>query len=1311
MAKAVKAAVIVAGIATGVGIAFGLAAVGSATFAAAGFALTGASAYFATTFVTSLVLGGLSQALAKTPTGASITQQDRTVTSRQPIAPHGVIYGRSRIGGVVLYMESTNSNKYLHMVVAIAGHEIDAIESFYFNEKQITIDGSGNVTGGQYNGKARIQYKLGTDGQTAFSDLVSESDGKWTANHRVRGSALVYLRLEYDQDAYFNGIPNLSVIVRGKKVYDPRTATSAWSANPALCVVDYLTNSKYGLGSVYANEIDESSLIAAANICDEDVNKVGGGAENRYEVHGSFSTSSQPDDIINQMVFAMAGKCVWSGGVWRILAGAYYTPTLSFDENDLRSGFKVQTLVSRRENFNGVKGVFSSIDDNYVLSDFPPITSSAFVTQDNGEENLKSIELPWTTSASMAQRLAKIELLRARQQITLSMPMKLIGMKANVGDVVLINNTRMGWSSKPFEVVGANIAFGNAIGIDLDLREVASNVYSWSTDEESSYDAAPNTNLPNAFYIAPVENLTLAAINSITADGGTQSGVLVSWDLSTNAFVTRYEVQYIRGAANFDWGLISESPAASSSYGFITGSVSSRADYGSVADATAATESNYNSLFVNNPYYVISSAVTGSEYSVRVRAINALGVKSAFVSASEITYGDQTAPNPPGVVNAFGNYKQIAVTWVNPTVADFDYIEVYSNTVNSSATASRVAVIRGSTYIDSPLGINVTRYYWVKAVDRTGNTSGFSAGVSATTEFIDSDSFSAEVLNLFSEAGAYGIEPVATLPATGDFDGQIKYQTTLNKLYRWDASTTAWTDDIFSITSGSVDEASFAAGIEPIKVVAELPSPTGYTGAKVVFLTTDNKLYRYDGAAWVTGTLAADIDGTLAASNFSQDLRPVEVVSALPSSDNFAGRTAVLTTDNKLYRYTGTAWTAAVNSTDISGTLSAAQIASLTAAQITGTLTNSQIADLSAAKITGSIVGTQILDGAISTAKLAAGSVSTAKLSAGAVTSDIIAANAITSAKIESGAITTAKLAAGSVTATQLAADSVSADKIQANAIGTDELAANAITAGKIAAGAIVSDKLEANAVTAGKIAAGAVSADQIAANAITSEKINAQAITSAKIKAGDIQGDRIAANTITGGLIAASGIITDTAQINDSVITNAKIANAAITTAKIGDLQVTGLKIANGAITLSAFASDNGFSRFFTAGTFTAGISGIDTFASLTFPTNVGDDITVEVHYVFNSEDYQSSAGTNIKIRPMISIAGVEKSDYSQKFWSVFETTSHIPNNLKIRVVGTGSSMTATLRMYYEIVPFYNPAYTAYEVTNCIISAFASRK
>jgi len=76
MAKAIKAAVIVAAVATGVGmlVAPGLIAGAGAI---AGFAAQTAGAYFATTFVTTLVLGAVSKAMAKTPTGASITQQDK----------------------------------------------------------------------------------------------------------------------------------------------------------------------------------------------------------------------------------------------------------------------------------------------------------------------------------------------------------------------------------------------------------------------------------------------------------------------------------------------------------------------------------------------------------------------------------------------------------------------------------------------------------------------------------------------------------------------------------------------------------------------------------------------------------------------------------------------------------------------------------------------------------------------------------------------------------------------------------------------------------------------------------------------------------------------------------------------------------------------------------------------------------------------------------------------------------------------------------------------------------------------------------
>jgi hypothetical protein len=1049
-------------------------------------------AAFGKAFATSLVLGGLSQALAKKPSvGAFGTTGGASFAARSPIAAHPVIYGRTRVGGTIIHMETTNNgdkqNGFLHLVIAVAGHELDAFEAVYFDDEELTIDG----TGFTFNQKARIRFGLGSDNQAAFSELVSESQSGWTANHRLRGRACAYVRLEYDQDTYPNGVPSISFRVRGKKIFDPRSGLTAWSANPALCVNDYLTNTQYGLGAVYADEIDQAALIASANICDENITLAEGGVEKRYEAHGALQTSGQPQDLINALLTSMAGKVVFSSGVWRILAGAYYTPTLTFDEDDLRSGFSVQSLVSRRENFNGIKGVFSSIDNRYIASDFPPITSATYVEQDNNEPVFQSIELPFTVSASMAQRLAKIELLKARQQITLILPMKLHGLQANVGDIVRINNTRMGWSNKPFEVVSIKVSLEVDLGVDLELREISTDVFAWSTDEQQPFDPAPNSNLPDPFTVATPTNLVIQDTNVIAKDGTTQAGILITWDATPNAFVTQYEVQWLRGASNFDYGLVTDSAVVTIDNGTIVSTPTSFADYGSVADQTANAETEYNTTFVTTPYHVIVPAIAGADYIIRVRAINTLGVRSGFVTATGATFGDTLPPNPPSGLLAFGGYRQITISWINPTVSDFDFVEVYRNTTSQFSTATLIATIRGNTFVDAPLGISVQRFYWLVAVDRSGNKSTPTSAVTATTEFIDSDSFSQEVLNLFAEAGAYGIEPVSTLPDVGDFDGQIKYDTSVNKLYRWDAANGVWTDDIFSITAGSVDEASFAAGLEPVKIVTSLPNPSGYTGAKIVFLTTDNKLYRYTGTEWTTSVAAADIAGTLAASNFAQNLRPVEVVSALPASGNFQGRTVLLTTDNKIYRWTGTAWTASVPTTDLSGTITAGQIAA----------------------------------GAITAGKIAADAVTAGTIAAGAVGVDQLAANSVTAGKI----------AAAAVTADKIAANAITAEKIQAGAIQTDKIAANAITGGLIAASGVITTAAQINdaVITNAKIQNGAITTAKIGDLQVTGAKISDASISSAKIldaaitsaKIGNAQVDtlQIAGNAVTIPVSASS--------------------------------------------------------------------------------------------------------------------------------------------------------------------------------------------
>lgn len=273
----------------------------------------------------------------------------------------------------------------------------------------------------------------------------------------------------------------------------------------------------------------------------------------------------------------------------------------------------------------------------------------------------------------------------------------------------------------------------------------------------------------------------------------------------------------------------------------------------------------------------------------------------------------------------------------------------------------------------------------------------------------------------------------------------------------------------------------------------------------------------------------------------------VEIVGALPSTGLFSGRTVYLTTDGKLYRYTGAAWSTAVPAVDVTGQLTNAQIADLAATKVTGQLTNAQIADLATAKLTGQITQTQITDNSISTSKIAAAAITTAKIAADAVTANEIAANAITAAKIAAGQVTTAKLAAGAVTA--------------------NEIAANAITAAKIAAGE----------VTTAKLAVGAVTANELAANSVTAGKIAAAAITAAAVGANEIIANtaNLANAVVTGAKIADATI--GTAKIGDGQITTAKIGDAQINTAKIGDLQVSTLKIGDHAVTFPVSARATG--------------------------------------------------------------------------------------------------------------------------------------
>lgn len=1152
--------------------------VGNAILGALSIQASSTVAYIVGYLVTTAVTTWALAALAPKPDFGTATSAGILVNNREAAAPHQFVYGEVRKGGTVTFYEATgDNNRYLHQVIVLAGHEVNSIGDIYINDEVVSLNAGGFVTGDTWNEKIRIKKHDGSQ-TTADSDLVSETSVD--SNFKGLGIAYLYVRYEYDQDTFPNGIPLITAKVQGKKVYDPRSTNTNYSSNAALCIRDFLT-SAYGLND---DQIDDTSFAAAANECDEDVSLDGGGTEKRYSLNGVISADRAIGDVLQDMVTSCAGTLFWGAGSWKLKAGAYSSPVKTLTLDDLRGPISLDTRISMRDNFNTVRGTFTDATQDFITVDYPQITSAAFKAEDGDEEVVLDLTLPYTTSAATAQRLAKLTLFRGREQMTLSADFGLEAFEIEVGDIIAFTNDRYGFDEKEFEVVGWKLAANQDAGdlrINLTLRETSEAAFDWNAEETAII--SNNTTLPNFSTVAAPSGLTLTATAVINDDGITIPAIRADWSGSDDRFVHHYEVQFKRLGGSEDYGLVNTAYDEQENWGSIASATDEDdEDYGLTNEPILDADAEFVSAFTTTTSFLIQPVLNGYDYQVKVRAVSALDVRSTFVIATLASQGDTTPPNEPLSLAAVGGSKYIELSWTNPADQDLSHIEIWENDSNNLSTATLIGSSGSTNFFRGNLANNITRYYWARAVDLSLNKSDFTSSVNATTLLITPNDFNDAVNDLFQEAGAFGIEPVNSLPASGDFDGQLVLLLSDITIYRWDDATSSWSTDIFTasqVEAGSIGFASFASGIEPISIVSSLPTVSGYTGPKVVLLTTDNKIYRLDGSEWKAAVNTADIEGTLGENLFSNDLRPIEKVSALPSTDLFQGRIVLLTTDNKLYRYTGSAWTSAVPATDITGQVDGNQIAdaAITATKIgNDAVTTAKIA---VGAITSTELGVdavtsaKIANSAITAAKIGNDAVTTAKIANDAVTADVIAAGAITETKIAADAVTTAKIAANAITASEIAAGSITSSEIAANTISAGNIAAGAISATEIAAGAITTGKLAAGAVTANEIAADAITTEKIAAGAVTAAEITAGAITTAKIEAGAVTAAEIAAGAITTGKLAADAVTAD--KIAANTITASEIAAGAITANEIAANTITANEIAANAVTASEIAAN----------------------------------------------------------------------------------------------------------------------------------------
>lgn len=610
-----------------------------------------------------------------------------------------VVYGIRRTGGVRVFANTRNvsgerQNETLDVVLVLAEGEVESITELH-------VAGA-PLIGSKYSSFTTWRAYTGTDSQTADTTLIADSGGNWTSEHKLSGFAYVVVTMRMPDDAEKNpwggGIPEITALVKGRKIYDPRDGGTRWSDNPALCLRDYLTNERFGKG-LPGSAINDNLFIAAANHLDQTEILVSGSfGEKPYVCNAVLPTDAKIIDNVKDILLGCKGFLPYSNGQYGLVVDKAESVSYAFTKDNILPGIQVKG-VDKDSKFNQVVVSFANPYMDYQSDQvvYPEVGSADDITwlsEDDDERLKEEIDAVTITSRAAAYNLAKTILLRARNNIQVSFNSTSEALQLSVGDVITVTHDSLGWTNYPFKIENLTLNVDGTCSVGC--REYTSAAYGFDTIANDP--TFPESNLPDTFNPAAPTVLQASESGSIGADGALVPALTVSWVAALDAFVTGYELQWRK-----------------------------------------TTDTPYSSVNVTGFQYVLTGIAIGDNYDIRVRSINSFGSSSDWVSiTSGLLAGDQTAPGLPTSIAATAGPKSIVLTWTNPSDSDFSNTKIYrSGTVDGTYEA--IASIGGgfglvASYNDGALSDSSAYFYKLSSVDYSGNESAQSSIVTATTD-------------------------------------------------------------------------------------------------------------------------------------------------------------------------------------------------------------------------------------------------------------------------------------------------------------------------------------------------------------------------------------------------------------------------------------------------------------------------------------------------------------------------------------------------------------------------------------------------
>jgi len=350
----------------------------------------------------------------------------------------------------------------------------------------------------------------------------------WTNYCSLVGKTAVFLRFQYVQADFPQGLPKITFHVQGNnKIYDPRSSTLGdvstyvYSTNAALCIADFLANgsadsaypqganaASWGFQALYGTDIPSTELIAAANICDAAIDLALGGTEPQWTCNGKFSLDKTRGEILENLLTSCAGRLVYSNGQFVIQPAQWVTPISTPYNLQTHSiaPMKWQPTGTIRDQFNGVHWTYISQYTNWLMGDGPYYAQDtdhgySGPSEYNGDINMGAdggvrkwlnLQLPFTISFSMGQRVAKVELLRRRYWATGTFTCDMSAYQFVPLDIIQADAAYLGLSNTLLEVQSVSLIPNKgeegaiSLATELTVKATDSSIYAWSTEEELS---------------------------------------------------------------------------------------------------------------------------------------------------------------------------------------------------------------------------------------------------------------------------------------------------------------------------------------------------------------------------------------------------------------------------------------------------------------------------------------------------------------------------------------------------------------------------------------------------------------------------------------------------------------------------------------------------------------------------------------------------------------------------------------------------------------------------------------------------------